>query len=280
LGRLRAGSSVVRIGVRRRRYAEIAAHPNPGHLALAIAVLYAGREDGQGCEPIQMEKTVAACVDECCAPPALPARQSVDRPGLVREALRLEWLTIAWMSVEAVVAISSGWVAGSLVLTAFGLDSLIELASAGVLMWRLSVELRHDQKFSENAERLASRIGGGLLFALAAYVAVAALWSLWTRNGEAFSWPGFIVALAAIPSMRYLARRKIAVAEKLGSRALRADAVEAVTCGWLSFVVVISLAAQWAFGAWWIDGVGSLAIVWLLVKEGREAWSGKECGCC
>jgi len=114
---------------------------------------------------------------------------------------------------------------------------------------------------------------------LAAYVTVAAAWSLWTRTGEAFSWPGLVVALAAIPSMRYLARRKIAVAEKLGSRALRADAMEAVTCGWLSVVVVVSLAAQWAVGAGWIDGVASLAIVWLLVKEGREAWSNKECGC-
>jgi divalent metal cation (Fe/Co/Zn/Cd) transporter len=115
------------------------------------------------------------------------------------------------------------------------------------------------------------------LLALAAYVTVAALWSLWSRGGEAFSWPGFIIASAAIPWMRYLAHGKIAVVEKLGSRALRADAMEAVTCGWLSFVVVISLGAQWAFGAWWIDGMGSLAIVWLLVKEGREAWSGKEC---
>jgi divalent metal cation (Fe/Co/Zn/Cd) transporter len=118
-----------------------------------------------------------------------------------------------------------------------------------------------------------------LLFALAAYVVLAAIWSLWTRNGQEFSWPGFIVALVAIPTMRYLALRKIAIADKVGSRALRADAMEAVTCGWLSFVVVLSLAAQWTFGAWWIDGVGSLAIVWLLIKEGREAWSGGECGC-
>ena len=88
-----------------------------------------------------------------------------------------------------------------------------------------------------------------------------------------------IVAFAAIPAMQYLASRKIAIADTIGSRALRADAMEAVTCGWLSSVVVVSLAAQWAFGAWWIDGVGSLAIVWLIVKEGREAWSGQECGC-
>jgi len=153
------------------------------------------------------------------------------------------------------------------------------LASAGVLMWRLFIELRHGQKFSESAERAASRIGGALLFLLAIYVTVAAVWRLWTGSGEEFSWPGFIVALVAIPAMRYLAQRKIAIADQIGSRALRADAIEAVTCGWLSFVVVVTLTAQWLFGAWWIDGVGSLAIVWFLVKEGREAWSGDQCSC-
>lgn len=196
---------------------------------------------------------------------------------MIRQAFRLEWLTIGWMTVEAIVAIASGLAAGSLVLMAFGLDSLIELASAGVLIWRLTIELRRGESFSEETERMASRIAGALLLTLAAYVTIASEWSLWTRSGEAFSWPGLIVALAAIPSMRYLAHRKIAIAEKLGSRALRADAMEAVTCGWLSFVVVISLAAQLAVGAWWIDGVASLAIVWLLVKEGREAWAGREC---
>jgi divalent metal cation (Fe/Co/Zn/Cd) transporter len=227
----------------------------------------------------QAETTL--CAERCCAPLALvlPPKPPGEREALIREAFQLEWLTIGWMSVEAVVAIGSGVTAGSLVLIAFGLDSLIELASAGVLIWRLTVELRRGQAFSENAERLASRIAGGLLFALAAYVTIAAAWSLWTRAGEAFSWPGLVVAVAAIPSMRYLARRKIAVAEKLGSRALRADAMEAVTCGWLSVLVVLSLAAQWAVGAWWIDGAASLAIVWLLVKEGREAWSNEECGC-
>lgn len=233
------------------------------------------------------EKATTSCTgDDCsCGPPPLvlppnaASPVSSDRGALIREAFRLEWFTVAWMTIEAVVALAAAWTAGSIVLAAFGLDSLIELASAGVLLWRLSVELRHGQQFSESAERTASRIGGALLFALAVYVTIAALWSLWAGGGEEFSWPGFIVALVAIPAMRYLAMRKIAVAEKIGSRALRADAMEAVTCGWLSFVVVVSLAAQWALGAWWIDGVGSLAIVWLLVKEGREAWSGEECAC-
>ncbi len=214
---------------------------------------------------------------ETCSPPPLILPPRSDRVALIHEAFRLEWLTIGWMTVEAIVAIAAGVTAGSLVLIAFGLDSVIELASAGVLTWRLSVELRHGQKFSEDAERIASRIGGSLLLALAAYVTAAAVWQLWNGTGEKFSWPGFIVALIAIPAMRYLAQRKIAIAEKIGSRALRADAMEAVTCGWLSFIVVASLAAQWLFGAWWIDGVGSLAIVWFLVKEGREAWWQREC---
>jgi hypothetical protein len=194
----------------------------------------------------QVDNVHKACADERCAPAPLvtPTKAAIDRAALVREAFRLEWLTIAWMTVEAVVAIAAAISAGSLALMAFGLDSVIELASAGVLMWRLSVELRHGEQFSERAERRASRIGGALLFALAAYVTVAALWSLWTRSGQEFSWPGFVVALVAIPAMRYLAHRKIVIAESIGSRALRADAMEAVTCGWLSFVVVASLAAQ------------------------------------
>ena len=183
------------------------------------------------------------------------------------------------MTVEAVVAIASGVAAGSLVLLAFGLDSVIELASAGVLMWRLAVELRRGRAFSERAEHLARRIAGTLLLLLAAYVVIAAGWRLWTGASEAFSWPGLVIALIAIPAMRYLAYRKLAIAEKIGSRALRADAMEAVACGWLSFVVVATLAIQWLFGAWWIDSVGSLAIVYFLVKEGREAWTAEACAC-
>jgi Co/Zn/Cd efflux system component len=110
------------------------------------------------------------------------SRRRCRRAAVTRDAFRLEWLTIGWMSIEAVVALISGVAAGSLVLVAFGLDSVIELISAGVLMWRLSVELRHGQAFSEDAERLASRIGGVLLFGLAAYVVLAAGWHLWTQH--------------------------------------------------------------------------------------------------
>jgi divalent metal cation (Fe/Co/Zn/Cd) transporter len=147
---------------------------------------------------------------DSCAPPPLLLPPRFDRSPLIREAFRLEWLTIGWMTVEAFVAIAAGVTAGSLVLIASGLDSVIELASAGMLIWRLSVELRHGQMFSEHAERTASRIGGALLFLLAAYVMTAAMWHLWKGTGEEFSWPGFIVAVIAIPAMRYLAHRAMA----------------------------------------------------------------------
>lgn len=223
------------------------------------------------------QASAGCCAADCCERASSRAVADRERPILIGAAFRLERLTIAWMFVEAAVAIASGIAAGSLVLLAFGLDSIIELASAGVLVWRLSVELRHRQAFSERAEHLASRIGGGLLFALAAYVAVSAGWSLWTRQGAAFSIPGLAISVLAIPVMRYLARSKIALADKLESRAMRADAIESITCGWLSLVVVASLIAQRALGTWWVDAVGSLAIVWFLVKEGREAWAGENC---
>jgi divalent metal cation (Fe/Co/Zn/Cd) transporter len=88
---------------------------------------------------------------------------------------------------------------------------------------------------------------------------------------------GLLISVAAIPVMWVLSRRKLRIADALGSRALRTDAVESITCGWLSLVVVIGLLAQLALGAWWVDSVASLAIVWLLVKEGREASEGDDC---
>jgi divalent metal cation (Fe/Co/Zn/Cd) transporter len=189
----------------------------------------------------------------------------------------LEYATVAWMVIEATVAIWSGVQAASVCLLAFGIDSLIELASAGVVIWRLTVELRWGRTFGEAAERTASGLAGGLLFALAAYVMAAAMGKLWTQTGASFSWPGLVVAILAIPVMHVLARQKIATAEALGSRAMRADAAESVTCGWLSLVVVVGLVIEGLIGAWWIDAVTSLGIVGFLIKEGREASSGEKC---
>ncbi len=198
------------------------------------------------------------------------------RERLIRQAFRLEWLTLGWMAIEAVVAVWSGVMAHSLSLTAFGLDSVIELASAGVLIWRLMGELRLGREISENIEQTARRIAGVLLLALSVYVVAAAGWSLWRGHGQAFSWPGLAIALLATPVMLWLVRRKRELAERLGSRALRADAAEGVACLWLSLVVVVGFIAQLIFAAWWIDALASLAIVWFLVREGREALAGDD----
>jgi divalent metal cation (Fe/Co/Zn/Cd) transporter len=196
---------------------------------------------------------------------------------LIQKAFRLEWLTVAWMTIEALVALGAGVIAGSVTLTAFGLDSVIELVSAGVLIWRLTDELRRGETFSSRTERIASRSGGVLLFVLAAYIVLGAAWSLWAHHGAEFSVPGLVVTAVAIPIMYVLARQKLNVARELGSGAMRADAIESITCGWLSLVVVVGLVANLLIGAWWVDAVTSLGIVWFVVNEAREAWSGEDC---
>jgi divalent metal cation (Fe/Co/Zn/Cd) transporter len=215
--------------------------------------------------------------ENCRGKEASGITDALKRAALVQRAFQLEWVTIIWMMVETAVAIGAGIASHSLLLFAFGTDSVIEIVSACVLIWRLSVELHRGRAFSEAAERRASRIAGALLFALALYVVAAAAWGLWRHQGAEFSTPGLILTVAAIPIMYVLSRQKLALAEQLGSRALRADAIESITCGWLSFVVVIGLVAQLALEAWWVDSVASLAIVYFLFKEGREAWNGGDC---
>ena len=200
------------------------------------------------------------------------------RGELVHRAFRLELLTAGWMGIEAVVSIGSGIVAGSLSLIAFGADSVIELASALVLLWRLRIELEQGAEFSAIIERRAGRIAGALLFVLAAYIIASAAVGLWERRGQEFSLLGLAVTLLAIPMMVALSKPKIRIAEQIGSRALRADAFEAIACSYLAVIVVAGLIAQWLFGAWWIDSVTSLAIVGFLIKEGREAWFDEDAG--
>jgi divalent metal cation (Fe/Co/Zn/Cd) transporter len=199
------------------------------------------------------------------------------RLSSIKTALRLEWLTLAWMIVEAVVAISAGLAAHSLVLEAFGADSVVELLSAGVLVWRLRVELQNQAAFPESVERRASRIGGALLFALSAYVTIGAIRSLWTRHGQEFTVVGLAVTGAAIPIMYGLAKNKLRIADRLGSQALRADAMESLTCGYLSVVVVVALLAQLLVDAWWVSGTSALVLVPVLLREAREAWQQDHC---
>jgi divalent metal cation (Fe/Co/Zn/Cd) transporter len=201
---------------------------------------------------------------------------AVAREALIGRALRLELITAGWMLLEAAVAIVAGVAAHSLTLIAFAADSVIELLSACLLLWRLTVELRQGQAFSEAAEKAAARSGAVLLVALAIYVAASAAWSLRNGVGQEFSAPGFGLAILAIPIMAKLATAKRRLADALGSLALRADAAESIACLYLSAVVVIGLLAQGMIGAWWIDGVSSLALTPFLVREAHEAWRGDD----
>jgi divalent metal cation (Fe/Co/Zn/Cd) transporter len=197
---------------------------------------------------------------------------SPERAALIRAAFRLEWLTASWLLIEAGVALASGIAARSLTLVAFGADSVIELISACVLLWRLDLELRRGEEFAEATERLAARIGAVLLIALAAYVACSAAWTLWRGAGQEFSIAGLVLAVLAIPIMLRLASAKSRIAAAIESAALRADAAESIACAYLSIIVVIGLCLQWLTGAWWVDGVAALALVPFLVREAMEAW--------
>lgn len=200
-----------------------------------------------------------------------------ERRAWIQRGLLLEWFTIAWMIVEGGIALVSGIRAHSITLVAFGADSGIELLSGAVLLWRLDVELRRGELFAEATEKLAARIAATLLIALSLYVVISAIVGIIFRTQQEFSLPGLVVAALAIPTMYWLSRSKLHVAEKIDSRALRADAAESIACGWLSLVVVLGLCAQLAFRAWWVDSVTSLVIVYFLVREALEAWVGDDC---
>lgn len=199
------------------------------------------------------------------------------RQGL-RAVLRLQSISLGWMVAEAAVSLVSGASAHSLLLIAFGGDSVAEIISAGVLYWRLRNELTAPLSEPESAdavERVASRIAGYLLYLLILYTSAQALIGLILRNHAETSWPGIAVALAAAFGMPVLARAKIKVAEQIGSRALRADAMETFTCGWLAWALLSGLAANALVHWWWLDSAASLAIVPLLWREAREALSGE-----
>jgi len=199
----------------------------------------------------------------------------------LRAGLRLEATSIAWMLIEAAVSVGAGISAGSLLLVAFGVDSVIELISASLLFWRLrrqALGRLPSEEAVEALERKVSRAAGYLLYALSVYVVAQAAYGLTHRHHAETSWLGIGVAVVAAFGMPLLAKAKIRVADRIGSRALRVDAMETFTCGYLSWALLAGLAANAAFHWWWLDSAAALAIVPLLIKEGREAMTG-ECGC-
>jgi divalent metal cation (Fe/Co/Zn/Cd) transporter len=197
------------------------------------------------------------------------------RAATIDRGLRLEYFTVAWNLLEAVVALVSGAVAGSIALIGFGLDSLIEVSSGTILMWRLRRD--HDEKRREGAERNALRLVGVSLLLLAAYVAGDSVNSLVGRKAPERSVPGIVLATASLVAMPLLARAKRRVAWALGSAALQADSRQTDICAYLSAVLLLGLLLNATFGWWWADPVAGLVMVPLIGYEGSEALRGKTC---
>jgi len=199
----------------------------------------------------------------------------ISAPDVIRRIRRVQAITIAWMSVEATISLLAAWRARSPALLAFGGDSAIELFSAVVVLWRFRANAAQ-----EHAERRASRIAGALLFALAAYVLAASLMTLMGYNEPKPTLLGIAILMAAAAIMPWLAKEKRRLSATTGSAALRADAAESALCAYLSLIVLAGLVANAIWHVKWADPIAALAVLPLIVWEGREAVRGKACGCC
>lgn len=189
-----------------------------------------------------------------------------------RRAMWLVSATAAWDTIEAVAALVLGIRASSVALTAFGLDSVIEIAAACTLLWRLRLEFRGETETTvERAERKALRLVGWTFLLLAAYVTVRAGLMLLRGQPAETSALGIALAVAALAVMGTLAWAKLRAAALIGSRALRAEARESIACMYLSAALLVGLSVHSLFGWWWGDPLAALAMVPWLVHEGREA---------
>jgi divalent metal cation (Fe/Co/Zn/Cd) transporter len=201
--------------------------------------------------------------------PDHPITQS---PDAVARGRRLEYLTLAWNSLEAVAAIVSGLIAGSIALVGFGLDSVIECFSGGVLLWRLRAG-----EEGERREQQALRLVGVSFLALALYVGYEAVTSLLRHEAPEKSWFGVGVAIASLIAMPLLARAKRRVAAQLNSGALHADSRQTDICAYLSGILLGGLLLNALLRWWWADPVAGLIMVPLIGREGVEALRAKAC---
>jgi len=180
-----------------------------------------------------------------------------------------------WNSLEGLVAVIAGAIAGSISLVGFGIDSFIEVTSGSVLLWRMSVDADVWQR--ERNEQLSLRIVGICFLALAAYVGYESISDLISRKAPEHSVPGIILACVSLVVMPLLSRAKKKVAKELGSSAMRADAKQTDFCVYLSAILLVGLLLNAAFGLWWADPVAALIMVPLIANEGVEAVKGETC---
>jgi divalent metal cation (Fe/Co/Zn/Cd) transporter len=190
----------------------------------------------------------------------------------LRVGVRLEVFTVVWMAAEAVLAIGAGVAARSVLLTGFGLDSIIELLSGVTLLWRLSSEARGSgTSHIEGVERRATRISAVLLVLLCTYLLIFGLGGLVLRQRPEASLLGVAVAAAAVVAMPILAWRKRQANATIGSAALRADIAETITCAYMAAATLAGAGLNLLFGWWWAEYLAALALLVFVAMETKEA---------
>jgi divalent metal cation (Fe/Co/Zn/Cd) transporter len=197
------------------------------------------------------------------------------RQHLIKKALTLEWILISYNILEGVFSILFGVFAGSVVLVGFGLDSFIEVSAAGIIVWRLSH--RGTEEEETEKEKKALFFIGITFFLLAAYILYEAGGKLIRQEQTDSSTVGIVIATLSLIIMPILGLAKRKIARQIGSRALESDSTETLICAYLSFTLLLGLSLNALFGWWWADPVAALAMVYFIVKEGREAVRGARC---
>lgn len=212
-------------------------------------------------------------------PAPLTSEATAERARDVRAGVRIEQVTIAYMIVEAAIAIGAGIVARSVLLTAFGFDSIIELVTGGILLWRLATEARGGAlERIERAENRAAWVVGVGLILLCLYVVASVGAVFLLRDKPDGSVAGIGLSVVALVLMPILARRKRAIAARIGSAALRGDAACSITCAYMAGALLVGLGLNAAFGWWWADPLAALVLLYWLVGEAREAIAGARAG--
>jgi divalent metal cation (Fe/Co/Zn/Cd) transporter len=199
------------------------------------------------------------------------------RTDLIQRGERLEYFTIFWNTLEGLLSVGAGIVAGSIALVGFGLDSFVEVISGSALLWRMKADKDVEQR--ERAERISLRVVGFCFLALAAYVAIDSIHSLLNKSGPERSILGIAIGVASLFVMPLLARAKRNVGRAISSAAMIADSQQTQFCTYLSAILVAGLLLNAFLGWWWSDSLAALIMVPIIANEGIEAVRGKKCPC-
>lgn len=199
-----------------------------------------------------------------------------ERARLERRARLLAWVGNGWHLVECAVALAAGIAAGSVALVGFGLDSLIEVAAAGVVIWLFS----GGRGASHAAERRAQQLIAASYALAVAYIGVEAVRDLLGAHHPAVSRVGIGLAVFTAPTMPLLARAKRQVGQALASSATVAEAGQNMICAYLSIALLAGLLLNALAGWWWADPAAALLIAALAAREGVESWRGASCDYC